>query len=492
MISSSPGELEPVFQAMLENAIRICGANFGNMYLLNGDQFRIAAACNTPQGLIEARRGIPNRTDSKTPTSRAARTKRVVHVADLMTDDAYIEGETAAVTGVELGGVRTLLVVPMLKEQELLGTINIYRQKVRPFTDKQIELVTNFAAQAVIAIENARLLSELRESLQRQTATSDVLKVISTSPGELKPVFDTILQNATRICDAKFGSMVLFEGATYRRAAVYNAPVALFEGHTQDPIQPLTASPTLRRLIEVRRVMSITDILAEHPEEPVAKLAGARTIVVVPMLKENELIGAVTIFRQEVRPFTDKQIELVSNFAAQAVIAIENTRLLSELRESLERQTATSEVLNVISSSVSDAQPVFDAIVQSGMRLFPDAAVFVALPENGMIKAAAMAERDPARARAWRRASRSRSTASTCIASPCSMARSWTCPTCARHRPSLPPAPKTSQERLSRHHYRADDAERRNDWRAQRGANGAGFAVGQATGGSARTSPPRR
>ena len=247
VISSSPGELEPVFQAMLENAIRICGANFGNMYLLNGDQFRIAAACNTPQGLIEARRGIPNRTDSKTPTSRAARTKRVVHVADLMTDDAYIEGETAAVTGVELGGVRTLLVVPMLKEQELLGTINIYRQEVRPFTDKQIELVTNFAAQAVIAIENARLLSELRELLQRQTATSDVLKVISTSPGELKPVFDTILQNATRICDAKFGSMVLFEGATYRRAADYNAPVALFEGHTQDPIQPLTASPPRTR-----------------------------------------------------------------------------------------------------------------------------------------------------------------------------------------------------------------------------------------------------
>ena len=257
--------------------------------------------------------------------------------------------------------------VPLLREGTPIGVIVLSRRSVRPFTDKQIELVSTFADQAVIAIENVRLFDEvqartddLTESLEQQTATSEVLKVISSSPGELKPVFDTILESATRICDARFGSMVLFEGDRYRRAAVFNAPPALVRGHAQDPIQPLSASPTLSRLVEVRQVIAIADIMAEHPDEPVGKLGDARTIVVVPMLKENELIGAITIFRQEVRPFSGKQIELVTNFAAQAVIAIENTRLLSELRESLAQQTATADVLKVISRSAFDLQPVFE------------------------------------------------------------------------------------------------------------------------------------
>ena len=376
---------------MLENATRLCEARFGTLGLREGDAFRVVALHNAPPKYMELRKREPLiRPTAGSGLGRILATKQVVHIPDLRADQAYIDRVPSTTALVETADARSLLVAPMLKDDDLVGVIAIYKQEAGPFTDKQIELVKNFAAQAVIAIENTRLLNELRDSLQRQTATSEVLKIISSSPGELKPVFDSILQNATLICDAKFGSMVLFEGATYRRAAVYNAPVALFEGHTQDPIQPLTASPTLRRLIEVRRVMPITDILAEHPEEPVAKLGGARTIVVVPMLKENELIGAVTIFRQEVRPFTDKQIELVSNFAAQAVIAIENTRLLNELRESLQQQTATSKVLSVISSSPGELEPVFNAMLENATRICEASFGNLMLYENGLLRRVAL------------------------------------------------------------------------------------------------------
>src|SRR5262245_29872475 len=201
VISSSAGQLEPIFQAMLENAVRICGANFGVLFLREGDAFRRTAMHNPPPAFVEEhRRAAVVRPSAASGLGRVIATKQVVHIADLRADRAYREGAPTTVVLVEAAGARSYLGVPMLKDNELIGTIIIYRQEIRPFTDKQIALVQNFAAQAVIAIENTRLLNELRESLDRQTATSEVLGVISSSPGELEPVFQTILENATRIC----------------------------------------------------------------------------------------------------------------------------------------------------------------------------------------------------------------------------------------------------------------------------------------------------
>jgi signal transduction histidine kinase len=264
----------------------------------------------------------------------------------------------------------------MLKEDEFVGAISIYRKEVRPFTDKQIELVTNFARQAVIAIENTRLLNELRqrtadlgEALEQQTATSEVLRVISSSPGELEPVFQAMLENAVRICEAKFGTMYRYDGDMFHPTAVLNAPPPLSEFLQQrGAFQPSSGTP-LHRLLRTKSVVHSADDSAEQVPSPSAKLGGARSHIAVPMLSENEVIGAIIIYRQEVRPFTDKQIALVTNFANQAVIAIENTRLLNELRQSLQQQTATADVLKVISRSTFDLRTVLDTLTESAARL---------------------------------------------------------------------------------------------------------------------------
>jgi two-component system NtrC family sensor kinase len=371
VISSSPGDLEVVFEAMLANATRVCEASHGALWLCEGDGFRnVALHGALPAGYAAELRRMANfRPHSETPLARVARTKVTVHSADIRTEKAYLDRDPLAVATVEVAGIRTLLCVPMLKEQELLGMIVIYRREVRPFTDKQIALVENFAAQAVIAIENARLLNELRQSLEQQTATSEVLRVISSSPGDLKPVFQAMLENATRICEAKFGVLHRFDGETFHFAAEVGSPPALTDFFSErGSFVPEDGVP-LDRLLQTKKVIHTVDIAAEQHQPPSAKLGGARSHVTVPMFKDNELIGAIAIYRQEVRPFTDKQIELVQNFAAQAVIAIENTRLLNELRESLQQQTATADVLKVISRSTFDLQAVLDTLVKSAAQL---------------------------------------------------------------------------------------------------------------------------
>ena len=299
-------------------------------------------------------------------------TKTVLHVDDLAADERYTNRrDPNIIAAVELGGIRTFLAVPMLKDSELIGALIVYRQEVRPFSDKQIALVQNFADQAVIAIENTRLLNELRqrtddlsESLEQQTATSEVLKVISSSPGELEPVFLTVLENAVKLCEAKFGTLFLFDGTCFRVGANFNVPAPLADYQVKtDAFVPPPGLP-LARLVETKKVAHMLD----DPEglSPATKLGGARTHIAIPMLKEGKIAGAIYIYRQEVRPFTDKQIELVQNFAAQAVIAIENTRLLNELRQSLEQQTATADVLKVISHSTFDLQTVLTTLVEFG------------------------------------------------------------------------------------------------------------------------------
>ncbi len=377
VISRSPGDLRPVFDTMLANAARLCGAQFGNLVLSEGEGFRLGAMYNPPPGFAEHWRLMPMiRPGPLAPIARLAATKRPVHITDLTKDEGYKQRDPIVVALVELAGAHSLVAVPLLKDGEIIGAFIIYRPEVGPFTDKQIELLKNFASQAVIAIENARLLSELRESLAQQTATSEVLSVISSSPGDLKPVFDAMLGNAARLCEAQFGNLILYEDGVFRITAMHNMTPAFAEQWQRDPVfRPGPLAP-VSRAIATGDFVHIVDLTRDQayverdpPVVSVVELGGARSILVVPMLKEGETLGALSIFRQEVRPFTEKQIDLIKNFAAQAVIAIENTRLLSELRELLAQQTATADVLKVISGSAFDLQMVLDTLVESAARL---------------------------------------------------------------------------------------------------------------------------
>ena len=330
VISSSPGDLDALFRTMLENATRLCEAKFGTLFRYDGEKMHRLAGVGTPASLTEFQRKRGPFVPDGAPMAEFVSTKRPV----MCDDEAARPKPGVAAT---YGGARCTLYVPLLKDGQVVGIFVIYRQEVRPFTDKQIELVSNFAKQAVIAIENARLLNELRELLEQQTATSEVLSVISSSPSELQPVFDKMLENATRICGAKFGHLALWEGDAVRYVAGHGLPAAYEEFRRSGSLQPY-AKGGIARLLATRQPVHITDLSATQPyidRDPIAvaavELGGVNTLLLIPMLKGGEVIGYLAMCRQEVRPFTDKQIELVENFADQAVIAIENARLFNEV-----------------------------------------------------------------------------------------------------------------------------------------------------------------
>jgi class 3 adenylate cyclase len=354
VISSSPGDLQPVFESLLRNATQLCKAKFGTLYLREEAGVRLVAAYDMPAKFYEVQSRAATEPAPGGPLDGALKTKRAVQIPDLAATELYRQRHPRTVDAVELGHIRTAVAVPMLRDHEPIGVISIHRPEVALFDEKQIALLTSFAAQAVIAIENARLLNELRErtddlsqrtadlteSLEQQTATSEVLQVVSSSPGDVQPVFATMLENAVRICDATFGNIYRWNDDAFHLVAAHNnTPPAFAEYRKRVPMRFDQMPGSMRQMIETMGPIQVDPlgVLDHEPKNAIARsgveLGGIRTVLNVPMLKEKDLVGAFMLSRQEVRPFTEKQVALVMNFARQAAIAIENARLLSALRE---------------------------------------------------------------------------------------------------------------------------------------------------------------
>jgi GAF domain-containing protein/HAMP domain-containing protein len=377
VISRSPSNIEPVLDAIAETAQRLCQSEHVFIMRLKDGLYHVAVAKNATPEQMAFLRANPFAADRGSVTGRVALERRTIHIADVLADPEY----TKNVSGHR--GFRTTLGVPLLREGAVIGVIVLTRSMVQPFAQKQIDLLTTFADQAVIAIENVRLFNETKESLDQQTAISEVLRVISTSPGDVKPMLNAVAERALSLCDAAESGIFFAEGNTLRFAAGFGSmPIP-----NENDCWPLTRALVIGRAVVDRQTIHHADIVplldTEYPDaRPNHEKYGFRAILTVPLMREDRAIGGIALWRREPRAFTDKQIALVKTFADQAAIAIENVRLFNATKEALEQQTAVAEILRVISSSPTDVLPVLDAIAERAARLCDASAASMYLIEG--------------------------------------------------------------------------------------------------------------